>query len=249
MAKKKGKKKWIIIAIVVILIILAIIGKACLGGSGTDETPTATLSRDYIASTISASGSIESGTARNVINMTGLEVVTVDVEDGDYVNEGDILAVLDTKDLDRDLSQAALNVKNAQNTLDEAKKTNSQNVETAQIALDSAVLELTNARNNYEKLMPDINDEIAVQNAKLNLDRAQKAYDDAVTDEENNVQINSAQLDYDFALQNYKKLKDDEPAEVKLAEDAYDNAKVAYNESVTAVSKAKKAYEIGRAHV
>jgi len=132
---------------------------------------------------------VESTNSRNVFSALTFLVDQVLVEVGDFVAEGDVLAVLDTADLHLNLSQqrADLGAANAGNLL----------------ALQNNQRTYAEARNNLNagQNQQVINAENAYNTALANLNTAQRAFDDASADYTNpqNAQIVQAQTNYSLA--------------------------------------------------
>ncbi len=145
------------------------------------------------ASGVSALGSVEAATVVSVYFQTSGTVSAVYVELGDYVNAGDVLADLDTRDAWNTYNQAVLNQEKAQVTLnalyeppsDQDLRTAKANVASAQAAynatansvsaadLQAAQLSYNRAEQNLQGLqqqranMSGTDSEIALQEAKI----------------------------------------------------------------------------------
>lgn len=119
-------------------------------------------------------------------------VNTVNAEVGQYVNAGDTLVVLDTKELEAQLmaAQAALGVAKDQANV---AKTN----------LDAAKSSEAAAQNSLAATKSVIEDQVA--QAKINLDAAQKAYDSV--QEENNLKLEDSKLNLTNAQNTYDRVK------------------------------------------
>ena len=106
--KKIFNKKVIII---VCMVIIAIISfgifkmKTSTKGKTTENVKYTVLSKGNIETTISSSGTIESGESKKVYTSSTSTVETVNVEVGDQVKAGDVLAVLDTTSLENEINK------------------------------------------------------------------------------------------------------------------------------------------------
>jgi len=89
------------------------------GGSSADETQTATVERGSITNTITTSGvAVAQSTAELSFGQSGL-VSAVNVTLGQEVNQGDVLAEMESDELESALKTAEVNLASAQAKLDE----------------------------------------------------------------------------------------------------------------------------------
>ena len=91
------------------------------------------LERGEIRSTLSASGTITSGTVCEVSTTLTYPVAELKVAVGDRVNEGDVIALLDTESLDADIATH--------------QKEQNASAQKAQMAVDQAARRLEDAKN------------------------------------------------------------------------------------------------------
>ena len=186
------------------------------------------LSKGNIASTISASGAIKSGESTNVYaNNSNSKVKVVNVEVGDQVKAGDVIAELDTTSLEQEIDKLEKNLEvsraKAKAELD-SKQSNYENALTlynnnqngdllkAQADLNSATAKYEDAKKVYEynQSMFD-NGEIAqhdLDQAKMDYDTAKDNYDKAVASLESTKlsvekSLNDAKNDYENAKLSY----------------------------------------------
>ncbi len=141
------------------------------------EFETITVTRGDIVASISATGSLEPNETRSVFFETSGRVLEVLVEEGDLVQEGQVLARLDDTDLQFQLRQAEANLRAALAQLDILKKP------AIEADIEAAKAALAAAEAAYNDLLsgPDPDEiaaaEAAVKRAKVQLDQAQAAYD------------------------------------------------------------------------
>lgn len=134
----KSHKKLTILLLVVLLLLggfLIIRSRAQQAMSALADLAeeTAFVERRSIQSSVSSTGEIISDNTRSIsADLTGLTVLTVDVEVGDVVAAGDTLCTFDTEDLDDSLEDA-------EKTLSAAKTQSSVSVDTAERALEMAI--------------------------------------------------------------------------------------------------------------
>jgi len=171
------KKHKVIKNIAVYLMLIPILGLAgLLGGcnqpldvDASEPTMIGTQSAAAVNG-ITVSGVVESVESRNIYTTLGFMIDHVYVEVGDAVTEGQVLAVLDTTDLELTIAQqkAAL----------ETARQNSQNsLANTQRMLNEATGNLANNTNSHI-----LSAEAASSAAAVNLETAQRNYSDALRD-------------------------------------------------------------------
>jgi HlyD family secretion protein len=139
----------------------------------TNNLNTAQVQRGNLAATVSGAGNITPAQAVALnFQQTGV-VQKINVQSGDQIKAGQVLAQLDAAALQLQLQNAQLNLKNAQDNLAKAKNPNTaQDIASARAALSAA-------QANYNKVVagPTAADMAAAQSAVVS---AQAAYDAAV---------------------------------------------------------------------
>jgi HlyD family secretion protein len=167
------------------------------------------VTRGDIAATVSATGAILPEREANLAFQTAGVVATTDVQVGVRVTQGQVLAQLDTTDLELAIRQAQISLRQAQAQLAQlAEGPSASDVAAAQAALDSA-------QAAYQQLLagPD-KDQLAaawaqVEQARVARDQAQQAYD-RVKDQPNvgmlpqALQLQQATINYDTAQAQYR---------------------------------------------
>ena len=119
MSFKNGKKKWMIVLVVVAI---AAIGIAAMrsGVGKTKEIPVqgtiSYIEKRTIANSISGNGIVEAAAKEDITGGSyGMKVKSVQVEEGDMVEKGDIICVFDTTDIEEriaDLQEQAIKAEN-----------------------------------------------------------------------------------------------------------------------------------------
>ncbi len=209
------------------------------------------LEKKDIENTVSISGLVESTTFKKVSANLQYNVESVNVEVGDKVRAGDILATLNTDDLQDQIVQQQANIDSSDlstgYSVSDAEKR--YNDTAAQIAdgtysgIRSAQLTLDNAENALEKAKKNYNDQLELQgsdkdsqlvsaqknvdSAKAELDYAKADYDEAVSDRdnENYDSIKSLKKAYDDAKKDYdKRYSSVHSNEIDKAREEYDTA-------------------------
>lgn len=189
---KRIRRLCIIAAIIVLIIVMNAINSAKQRHYATTEL-TQIKKRD-MATSIGATGTISTETTKNVTsNLTGFEVKSVLVSEGQYVEKGETLATFDVDEVRKNLSK----IKSA---------TSSQNVsKRAEESRGNLIENAKNQRDETSKQLEQTNKDL--EEAKTARDAAGKALDEYKTT------YNSAKAKYD-------PIKSDYDAKVKARDDA-----------------------------
>lgn len=186
------------------------------------------LSKTTVYKMVSSSGAIKSGTSTSIYsNLNDYNVQQVNVEVGDQVKKGDVLAIIDTSTLEDDIEKQELSV--------------SANEKKAQIALEQAKDTYENSVYLYENNLNTtlVNAQAAVDQNKLSLDNKKSIYEYKQTmlenGEESNQNVSLAKIDYENAQSDYDK-----------SQIALSAAKVSVEQDI---EKNKKSYESAQAAV
>jgi len=161
----------------ILKIITSLIALSLLGGCNSEPENTAahaTGNRPVQAAAalneITVSGVVESAEKRSVYSTLGFMIDRIYVKAGDYVEEDQVLAVLDTADLELTIAQQRAAIEQA--------RQNSQNaVSDAQRMLNEAQANLANNTNIHI-----VSSEASLNAAGVALEAAQRNYDDAQRD-------------------------------------------------------------------
>lgn len=92
---KNGKKKWIIAGIVILLLIIVLIfffKKKSPASSQTMSIQTATVETGTVSNTIVGTGTLELDVSEEINIPSDIVIEEVNVESGDSVSKGDVLA-------------------------------------------------------------------------------------------------------------------------------------------------------------
>jgi len=207
------KLKWI--KTVAVLMILASIGGVgmtvvsnVLDANATRQNTIPTifvLERNDMELIISTSGVIQSSETIHIFSTQTSSILEVNVEVGDHVREGDILAYLDMSHWERELEQAELNLKNAITSATEEVRVNEnaitnaqRSLESARISLDRQQLAVANLRSDLQEAEEDMLEPFdssdldrRIEDARLNVERRTTDVNDALQD------LNDAIYDFD----------------------------------------------------
>ena len=143
----KNHRKLMILPLIVALLLTAFLvirarAREAMAALAEMAEETAFVERRSIQSSISSTGTIISDNTRNIsATLTGLEVLTVDVEVGDVIAAGDVLCTFDTQDLEDSLDDA-------EDALSAARTQSRVSVNNAERALYQAI-ETQNYKERY----------------------------------------------------------------------------------------------------
>ena len=204
LGKLKSKKKVTIVILLVLCVavggVFAVTRKTAKASEAAAEGSTVVaVTKQDLSKNIAVSGTISSAATYNLASeVTGVQVKTVNVEVGDEVKAGDVLATLDASNLEKSLAsaQSAAGITGQQNTLSIAEAERAYNntvsgndtavarsqeaLNTAKNAQSSASGRLTEANNAYNAAVAnrDAKNQ-AVAAAQAAYDAAKAAYDAA----------------------------------------------------------------------
>lgn len=229
---KKHKK---IIAIVVIVVLVLGVGAYSCSVRAKSKNlhtsvSTSKLEKTDLKDTIAISGTVHSNDSSNVYTTLAYPVKTINVDVGDKVKKGDVLAVLDTANLERDIEQQEYT------TTDSNK---------------SAAISLAQAKRNYDNTLSLYNSGLnsGVVSAQAALSTASDAYDYQKllfdNGQASQSELNQAKSDYDKAQKSLTLAQNQADQELKTAKDAYDSAvlKAADKSADVGLEKLKKNLE------
>lgn len=180
---KKHKKLIIVLFLVIVVVILAFAytenrkkNRKQLEAMVQQET--APLERRTLMSSISATGTVKSVASKQlVVPLSNVEVLSVDVEVGDLVEEGDVVCVFDSGDLEQNLADAqaslasssgksGVDVSSAQRYLSEAETTRNIEAERASQNVADAWEDYLKSLTKLEEAEDDWNEAINTRNEK-----------------------------------------------------------------------------------
>ena len=162
-------------------------------------------------------------------NVQTIKIAKVNYEVGDTVKEGDILAVLDTSDLEKDIEES------------KEKLNTSKSEAAAQLKIKQDVY--INLQDKYDNNLNSVVNECEknVQAAKIDLDEKNRIYNqneilaanDALSDEnliQSKVDLDNAQNTYDKAVSALESSKNDIEIALNTAKNEFEAAKCAYED-------------------
>ncbi len=228
--KWRPKKKTVIIAVIVLL--AAVIGvRACTGSSDVGWQEVTVENRDII-SYLEFSGNVEAVNTSNVYAEATAKIAEVLVEEGDPVKAGDVLAILDSGDIE-------YNIRLKELALEQTKKNNQYNVKDSQNSLDNLNEQidqgLHTSLNGAEKAL------LAAQDAYLDAAEAynetKEAYEKGTLQQTASAQqsLNSNQALYEAAKEQH--------AKGAISADVLQSFEDSMNQSLDALKAAEEADE------
>ena len=114
--------------------------------SGAIEYTIGTVEKGTIISTISATGQANASSQSDLKTTASTTVLQVNAKEGDKVKAGDVLIILDSSDIDKQIRNARINLETAQNNYKKAIDGPTE------LQLAQAQSSLQNAKDNVEKL-------------------------------------------------------------------------------------------------
>jgi HlyD family secretion protein len=168
MEKKKNRKKKIITAVIIIAVIVGIGAgiTSCASNMLSSVTEviaqndeTLSIQKQNLIRSISVSGTVQSGSLVKVTSMTNAKIQTLNVKIGDYVNEGDILCIFDSSDIQKEYDSIQESINKTDEMNQHTHEINQRNLNDAiadkEIALNQAQRNIDDAKtacqNAYDK--------------------------------------------------------------------------------------------------
>nr|WP_312289137.1 efflux RND transporter periplasmic adaptor subunit [Clostridium chromiireducens] len=218
--KKKPSKKVILLCTIFLIAAIFVIVKVVMPKPALEIKHTV-LSKGKIINSVNVLGEIKSQETTNIYSTISNPLKEVKIKAGDKVKAGDVLAILDTGGLEKDIEQAVV-------TADVSEANAKVQLDSARKAYDDE-LRLYNSNSNGEIK----NAEETLKLAKINYDDKKNIYENnkALFDNEaiSKSELNKFQIDYETAKSDYEK-----------SIVALDNAKVKVNQALTT---AKSTYD------
>ena len=211
---------------ITVLLAVAMLASACQArATATPQLSTATVSRGSLQATVSASGTIAAHAQVTVLFQNSGQIKTVNVKAGDPVRAGQVMASLDTTDVEVAVALAQAGLDMAQARLATAKKEPlPSEIKAAEAALASAQAGLRAAQSKTAHLGDQLTIEQAnVDNVAKRLSDAQGTYSNLVETlpsgargrgapyvppagqewSSQKASLDNAQIDYQVAVANY----------------------------------------------
>ena len=195
--KKKGKKKWIFLGLL-LLFVLFILKNLLFPGKATGMlVNTENLSKADIQEKLSLSGPVSGTQSQHVTSALHAKVKEILVKEGDKVTEGQLIAKLDTKDVEEALEAAKTQVDLAKANKEDATKNAKAEYAKVQTAYNNALLDFQRkssllesgdiSQSEYEQA------ESALKDAKASLGSFKVSGGNVQVSESYDLQIKSAE--------------------------------------------------------
>lgn len=195
--KKKGKKKWIFLGLL-LLFVLFILKNLLFPGKATGMlVNTESLSKADIQEKLSLSGPVSGTQSQHVTSALHAKVKEILVKEGDKVTEGQLIAKLDTKDVEEALEAAKTQVELAKANKEDATKNAKAEYAKVQTAYNNALLDFQRkssllesgdiSQSEYEQA------ESALKDAKASLGSFKVSGGNVQVSESYDLQIKSAE--------------------------------------------------------
>lgn len=220
--------------IIIIILILIIGGYAAYSFTKKPQVKytTAKVERGEVLQTVSATGAVEAATKLDLrfINSGKIEKINVGV--GDHIDQGMVLAKLDTTQLESQLNRANASLKAAQANYNKlVAGATSDDVKVSETAVNNAQIALDNAKQSFIDAQLGANKDIAgaeasVASAEVTLSNAKLSLSNTITSNENNLNqdyedgwntVNSALLTASDSLNTNKTVLEYEDAQDTLS--------------------------------
>ncbi len=221
----KKKRTWIVIGIVMVLSVVAVVlvtsnQSSVAQAAARSNVQMGRVTQATLLSTVDSSGSVTPESKTTLSFGTSGTVTQVNVQVSDHVKKGDVLAQLDTSNLQLQIAQQQQSLLSQQAAYSMTLQPDPNAVKSAQLALNST----TDAYNLAQQKFA-VNQTAQVTVACNNLDNVKQSYDDAVTAYNNyisnwHVQVNGT-------------------ADVSPQKSRLDSAKAAYDQALASCNLAK----------
>jgi HlyD family secretion protein len=261
----RRRRMWIVLAAIVLLAVGGFfMWRQVSARNPSTEERTAVVERGTLKVTVSASGRIEPIRQVDLTFSAPGRVAEVAVQIGDEVRAGQVLARLDTGDLELSLRQAEAALKSAQAQLAQLRaQPRPEAVKAAEAAYRSALAQyqrLKNSPSPEEKAVAEAN----LKRAEVMLNRARAAYEPVSWRPDigalpQSLNLETATLDYQIALANYQlTTKGASPEDLAAAWSNVESARAQLERAMSgpteeeltvaeaAVEQARAAYEAAR---
>lgn len=254
MAKKKKKRIFIIIAAVIVILIIAVLIFSPKDSTAMYSQEAAAV-RD-ISTYKSFTGNVAAEDEINVFAEVSQKVLSVNVSEGDYVNAGDVIAVLDSSDIEKNISakESTMNSSDISDsyTINSNRQTyedyksgiengNNSQINSARSTLESARSSLEAAEKKYNDAKEELENstDSTLISAKSSVQRALTDLNNAKSD------LDDAQKDYDDYL---REVNEEDYHSIESYKEAVDTAYDNYNDKIfgrtdKALSEAKSKYD------
>ncbi len=183
--KRKGKKRKIIISVIaaVLVICVAVGGIFIYKNKSSSQTysfvRTTTLSKGTLDDSISTTGTVISSKTSNVTTSLQYTVKSIEVKVGDEVKKGDVIATLDTTQLEKQIKSAKENIEKQEKSAKISYNSAKQAYSDAKSEYESAKSTVASTKAALEKAKSSKNSNDAQSQESSAYDKAKEAYNNA----------------------------------------------------------------------
>ena len=195
--KKKGKKKWIFLGLLLLFVLFILKNLLFPSKASGMLVNTESLSKADIQEKLSLSGPVSGTQSQHVTSALHAKVKEILVKEGDKVTEGQLIAKLDTKDVEEALEAAKTQVDLAKANKEDAQKNTKAEYAKVQTAYNNALLDFQRkssllesgdiSQSEYEQA------ESALKDAKASLGSFKVSGGNVQVSESYDLQIKSAE--------------------------------------------------------
>lgn len=148
--KKTGKKKYIILVLIILIGLLG--AKNFVNSKKQDDitVKTGKVTIRDIEETLLVEGPVSGSETAEVTSVLNNKILKINVKEGDYVTKGQVLAVLDSTDIQNDISQAQQRLELSKLTTDETVRQQQSNYDSAVITMNETKRVLDQNRSLLE---------------------------------------------------------------------------------------------------
>jgi len=188
MKKRSIIKRLITIAVVLVILaaiaVFALTNRRIAAEAAKPVTRTTEVSHGKLTLNVAVSGTVKSGTTYNVYSTLAYTVGTINAQEGQFVRQGDILAILDTESLELDIRQQTVALRNTETSTDLDISAKLKSYEDAR---QRTSLSVSNAKRSYELLASQVASGIYPEliSAQTAVDNARDTLNNAMQDLEN----------------------------------------------------------------
>lgn len=250
---KEHKKTCILLGTLALVIVIAVIAGMVFGGKKqTDQQEdTATVEKRTLMESVSATGTFVAADEDKVSSdTTGVEVLAVNVEVGDTVSAGDVIAVLDSADLQKNLEDANKSLSDtneqtqrtkdsAKRNLEQAGKTRDEDLADVDTNISDAYDEWQSAENNYNASVTSYQEAVALADSIA--DKTSTAYTNASA-QVNTLkrQVDTDRRTADTKKETYDRLMAQREDSIKRINDTYQDQVDSYNNTMDSTEDSGK---------
>lgn len=265
MKKKFKRKKLVIVLAVIVVLIVALVCFAKAKLSSVSEAANLIqlqqIEKRDLSDSISLTGTVNGETQINYSSTAASEITAVNVQVGDVVAEGDVLATLDKDSIEKQISTLEKSLSNAaalkqneaqqnQRTLERAKEDQKTQLDQANQAINSADAAYTEAQNNVNNLSSQVN-KLSSQVSAAADEEEKAALQEQLTSLEAELksakaELSSADSARTEARNSYNSVKTSTDDAIYAAQNAIDNAKYSQtddSDTQTQLDQLKKTLE------